>query len=53
MNLTRRGEIVFAISLLVTVLVALSGLMWVVDHVNWVGDRYCFKSMLECYGWNK
>lgn len=49
MKLTRRGEIVFVISLLITALVAISGLMWVVDHVNWVGDQYCFKSMTECY----
>lgn len=49
MVLTRRGEIVFAISLLVTALVAFAGLMFIVDHINWVGDHYCFHSMTECY----
>jgi heme/copper-type cytochrome/quinol oxidase subunit 4 len=49
MKLNRRGEIVFAISLIVTVVITLIGFMWVVDHINWVGDHYCFKSSIECY----
>ena len=49
MLLNRKGEIVFAIALIVTALVAFAGLVWVVDHLNWVGDHYCFKSSMECY----
>lgn len=29
------------------------GLLWAVlfavDHLNWMGDHYCFKSSIECY----
>ena len=29
-------------------------LVWVftvgIDHLNWVGDHWCFKSSLQCYG---
>jgi hypothetical protein len=24
-----------------------------IDHLNWVGDHYCFKSSIECYGLDK
>jgi len=53
MKLTRSGEIVFMISLAVTALVAIAGMMWLVDHINWVGDHYCFHSSLVCYGMDK
>jgi hypothetical protein len=49
MKLTRRGEIVFALSLIISVAVALVGATVLLDHINWVGDHYCFKSSLECY----
>ena len=29
------------------------GMLWAVlfavDHLNWMGDHYCFDSMIECY----
>lgn len=53
MKLTRRGQIVFGISLGVAIVVALLGLTWITDHINWVGDHYCFRSSLQCYGLDK
>lgn len=26
-----------------------AGIMYITNHVNWMGDHYCFKSMNECY----
>ena len=49
MKLTKRGEVVFAISLIISVVVALYGATMLLDHINWMGDHYCFKSSLECY----
>ena len=53
MKLTKRGEIVFGISLIVTAIATLYGLAWIMDHINWVGDHYCFHSSLQCYGLDK
>lgn len=49
MKLNKRGEIVLAVSLGINSLLVLALLSWGLDHVNWVGDGYCFKSSLECY----
>ena len=49
MKLTKRGEKVLAVSLALNALVILALAFVLMDHVNWVGDRYCFKSSLECY----
>ena len=49
MKLTKRGEIVLTISLLINGAILIGLLMWGLDHLNWVGDHYCFKSSLECY----
>jgi hypothetical protein len=49
MKLTRRGEIILGISLGINALLILGLILWGIDHLNWVGDHYCFKSMLECY----
>lgn len=49
MKLTKRGEIVLGISLLINGAILIGLLMWGLDHLNWVGDHYCFKSSLECY----
>jgi hypothetical protein len=49
MKLNKKGEVVFAISLGISILAALAGAMWVLDHINWVGDHYCFKSSIECF----
>jgi hypothetical protein len=49
MKLTHRGQIVFAISLTFTVLATLYGLAWIMDHINWVGDHYCFHDSITCY----
>lgn len=49
MKLNKRGEILFAVSLGINALIILGLIMWGLDHLNWVGDRYCFESSLECY----
>jgi hypothetical protein len=23
--------------------------MFAANHINWMGDHYCFKTMVECY----
>lgn len=46
MKLTRRGWIVLVI---IPSLIAMYGLVVLVDHINWMGDHYCFKTMIECY----
>ena len=34
--------------------VALIGALFIlVDHINWVGNGWCTKSMTECYGAGK
>jgi len=43
-----RRRIAFVIAVVLAVS-ALAGLMWLTDHINWVGDHYCFKSSLECF----
>ena len=50
MKLTRRGWIVLVV---IPSILAILGLTWLVDHINWMGDHYCFKSMIECYFPNK
>jgi hypothetical protein len=27
----------------------LTAIMFGVDHLNWMGDHYCFHSMMQCY----
>ena len=49
MKLNKRGEIILGISLGINALLLLGLLFWGLDHFNWVGDHYCFKSMVECY----
>lgn len=49
MKLNNRGQIVFAVSLLINAGLLLLGLFWLLDHVNWVGDGYCFKASIDCY----
>jgi uncharacterized membrane protein len=44
----RRRRVAFAVAV-VAVGFALYGAMFALDHLNWVGDGYCFKSSLECY----
>jgi len=51
MKLTRRGEIVFGILIVIVGIQALALAVWALDHVNYIqGVGYCFKSSLECYG---
>jgi hypothetical protein len=45
MKLTRRGKIVLAL----VIVAGLVGEFWLVDHVNWVGDHYCFQDSITCY----
>ena len=49
MKLNKRGEITLAVSLGLNALVLIALVLWGLDHLNWVGDRYCFKSSIECY----
>ena len=44
MKLTRRGKYALALALVA----GLAGLFWLVDHVNWMGDHWCFHSLLVC-----
>jgi hypothetical protein len=46
MKLTRRGWIVLVI---IPAILGFAGLMWLVNHINWMGDHYCLKTMVECY----
>lgn len=40
----------FAFAIAVVVAVAVLALASIgLDHFNWVGDGYCFKSSMECY----
>lgn len=51
MRLTKRGELVFGILLVIVGIQALALAVWALDHVNYIqGVGYCFKSSLECYG---
>jgi len=49
MKLNKRGEILFAVSLALNALVLIVLATIALDHLNWMGDHYCFKSSLECY----
>ena len=44
MKLTQRGKVV----LLITALLGLVLMFYAVDHLNWMGDHWCLKSLLEC-----
>ena len=44
MKLTRRGKY----ALILALVAGLLGLFWLVDHVNWIGDHWCFHSLLVC-----
>ena len=48
MKLTRRGELVFSALLLMAGLAIAWGFWEVMGHLWWVGDGYCWGSMLEC-----
>ena len=45
MKLTTRGKVVLAFGLALLAI----GLFVGVDHLNWMGDHYCFKTMAQCY----
>jgi hypothetical protein len=45
MRLTTRGKVVAG----VFGLLLLVGLFVLSDHINWMGDHYCFKTMVQCY----
>jgi hypothetical protein len=45
MKLTKRGKRVRA----VLILAAVVGGYWLLNHIWWVGDHYCFGDMVECY----
>ena len=45
MRLTTRGKVVLGLAIALAVYLLALG----VDHINWMGDHYCFKSSIECY----
>ena len=45
MKLTTRGKVVLG----AFALLALYGLVVGVDHINWMGDHWCFKTSIQCY----
>jgi len=46
MRLTRRGKIVIVI----LAIIALYGFYELVNHIWWVGDRWCFGTAQKCLG---
>ena len=48
MKLTKRGEYVLKGAVIIGILGALFGIYEVIGHLWWVGDGYCWGSMLEC-----
>ena len=48
MKLTRRGERVFKVLFVVVSLALLWGVYEIIGHLWWVGDGYCWGSMVEC-----
>jgi hypothetical protein len=51
MKLTKRGEVVFGILLVIVGIQLLALGAWAIDHINYIeGVGYCFRSSLECYG---
>ncbi len=45
MKLTKRGKRVRA----VVILLGIIAIYYVMNHIWWVGDHYCWGSMVECY----
>jgi hypothetical protein len=50
MKLTKRGERVFTALLLIAGLALVIGIYQVIGNLWWVGDGYCWGSMVECMG---
>lgn len=48
MKLTRRGELVFGALLLVAGVALTWAVYEIIGHLWWVGDGYCWGSMVEC-----
>jgi len=44
MRLTKRGKIALTLAIVAGVV----GLLWLVDHVNWMGNHWCFHSLIVC-----
>lgn len=49
MKLNKRGEIVLAVSLGINALLVIGLALWVLGNLWWVGDGYCWGSMIECH----
>ena len=43
--ITTRGKVVLGLAIALGLVLAFI----FIDHINWVGNHYCFKSMNECY----
>lgn len=43
--ITTRGKVVLGLAIALGLVLAFI----LIDHINWVGNHYCFKSMNECY----
>lgn len=49
MKLTKLGQIVCFSAIAIVSIELVIGLFWLIDHINWVGDHYCFHSSIQCY----
>jgi len=45
MRVTSRGKIVFTTMAIIAVL----AIYYLVSHINWVGDHYCWGTITQCY----
>jgi hypothetical protein len=48
MRLTKRGELVLKGLVVAGLLATLFGIYEVIGHLWWVGDGYCWGTMLKC-----
>lgn len=50
MKLTRRGEIVLFITVMMLTIVTLLGIYKLAISIHFTGTGYCWGSFIECYG---
>lgn len=50
MKLTKRGEIVLFITVMMLTVATLLGIYKLAISIHWTGESYCLGSFIECYG---
>ena len=50
MKLTRRGELVFKVLLIVGIVALALGVDYYLDHMWWQDEGFCWGTYLECEG---